>query len=317
MPVMPTMFSSRVNASRGELAWIVDIDPSWPVFIACSTSSASAPRISPRMMRSGRIRRALRSRSRIVISPLPSRFGGRVSSRTTCGCCNCSSAASSIVTVRSAGSISRDNAFNNVVLPEPVPPDIRILRRQRAATLSKVAISGEMLACCAIVSRVIVFFENLRIEIDGPSIASGGAMMLTRLPSSRRATPKGGAGHFELAAPFDVDLPRAVDHDVGHGLVLDQRFEGAEPEHIGDQRLDELALLDKVQLDLGLGQQVLDPAAELRLEHCPGHLGSRSHVHVFEDERLDLSLSRVDHGAVGPSRAGSVRRYCRFARIEQ
>jgi hypothetical protein len=45
IPVMPIMFSSRVSASRGVFAWIVLIDPSWPVFIACSTSSASAPRI--------------------------------------------------------------------------------------------------------------------------------------------------------------------------------------------------------------------------------------------------------------------------------
>ena len=35
---MPTMFSSRVSASRGLLAWIVPIEPSWPVFIACSMS---------------------------------------------------------------------------------------------------------------------------------------------------------------------------------------------------------------------------------------------------------------------------------------
>ena len=165
MPVIPTMFSSRVSASRGELAWIVDIEPSWPVFIACSTSSASAPRISPRMMRSGRMRRAFRSRSRIVISPVPSRLGGRVSSRTTCGCCSCSSAASSIVTVRSAASIIRDRALSRVVLPEPVPPEIRMLSRQRAAIFSNVAICGEMLACCAMVSRVIDFFENLRIEM--------------------------------------------------------------------------------------------------------------------------------------------------------
>ena len=50
---MPIMFSSRVSASRGVLAWIVVIEPSWPVFIACSMSSASAPRTSPMMMRSG------------------------------------------------------------------------------------------------------------------------------------------------------------------------------------------------------------------------------------------------------------------------
>ena len=39
--------------------------------------------------------------ARIVYSPLPSMFGGRDSSDTTCGCGSCNSAASSIVTMRS------------------------------------------------------------------------------------------------------------------------------------------------------------------------------------------------------------------------
>ena len=54
-----TIVSRRYSASRGLLAWIVVKLPSWPVFIACSMSSASSPRTSPTMMRSGRIRRAL------------------------------------------------------------------------------------------------------------------------------------------------------------------------------------------------------------------------------------------------------------------
>lgn len=82
-PATPIMFSSRVSASRGVFAWIVASEPSWPVFIAFSMSSASAPRTSPRMMRSGRMRSALRTSVRCVISPLPSMFGGRVSSRST------------------------------------------------------------------------------------------------------------------------------------------------------------------------------------------------------------------------------------------
>ena len=60
-------------------------------------------------------------------------------------------------------------------------------------------------------------------------------------------------GQLELAAAFDIDLLCAVDHDVGHSLVFDQRFERAEPEHVGDQRFDELALLDEIQLDFALG----------------------------------------------------------------
>jgi len=63
-PAMPTMFSSRDRASRGVFEWTVASEPSWPVFIACSMSSASGPRTSPRMMRSGRMRSALRTSER-------------------------------------------------------------------------------------------------------------------------------------------------------------------------------------------------------------------------------------------------------------
>ena len=35
---MPIMFSRRVSASRGRLAWMVPSEPSWPVFMACSMS---------------------------------------------------------------------------------------------------------------------------------------------------------------------------------------------------------------------------------------------------------------------------------------
>ena len=45
-----------------------------------------------------------------VTSPLPSTFCGRVSSRTTCGCWSCSSAASSIVITRSSAGMCRRQA---------------------------------------------------------------------------------------------------------------------------------------------------------------------------------------------------------------
>ena len=77
MPAISTIVSRRARASRGVLAWTVEIEPSWPVFMAWSMSSASPPRTSPTMIRSGRMRRALRTRSRMVTSPLPSMFGGR------------------------------------------------------------------------------------------------------------------------------------------------------------------------------------------------------------------------------------------------
>ena len=73
------MLSTRASASRAELEWIVDMEPLCPVFIACIMSKASGPRTSPTMIRSGRMRSALRTRSRWAICPWPSMLGGRVS----------------------------------------------------------------------------------------------------------------------------------------------------------------------------------------------------------------------------------------------
>src|SRR5437879_2027317 len=52
-------------------------------------------------------------------APLPSIFGGRVSSRATCGCFNCNSAASSMVTIRSLPLMNAERALSSVVLPAP------------------------------------------------------------------------------------------------------------------------------------------------------------------------------------------------------
>lgn len=52
------MLSKRATASRGVLACRVDIEPLWPVFIACNISKVSSPRHSPIMILSGRIRRS-------------------------------------------------------------------------------------------------------------------------------------------------------------------------------------------------------------------------------------------------------------------
>lgn len=141
-PAKPASISSRYRHSRGELAWIVPIEPSWPVFIACSISSTSPPRTSPTMMRSGRIRSVLRSRSRMVTTPVPSKPPGRLSSRTTCGWFSDSSAVSSMVTTRSFSGTWNASALSSEVLPELVPPDTRMLQRASTAASSSVLISS-------------------------------------------------------------------------------------------------------------------------------------------------------------------------------
>ncbi len=128
-PARSTIVSTRCRASRGLLACTVEIDPSCPVFIAWSMSSAAASRISPTTIRSGRIRSALRTRSRIVTSPRLSMFGGRASRRRTCCWLSCSSAASSMVMTRSSSGMKEESTFRVVVLPAPVPPETRMLSR--------------------------------------------------------------------------------------------------------------------------------------------------------------------------------------------
>ena len=104
---------------------------------ACKRSTASSPRISPTMILLGAIRRAVRIRSRIVIARFPSILAGFASRRTRFSTpWICSSAESSIVIIRSSWGIALDNAFRNVVLPEEVPPPIRIEYPARTAVCS-------------------------------------------------------------------------------------------------------------------------------------------------------------------------------------
>ena len=188
------MVSRRLRASCALLAWTVLIEPSWPVFIACSMSRASPPRHSPTMIRSGRMRSELRTRSRISIAPLPSTFGGRDSRRMTWSCRSCSSAASSMVTILSSGGMKLERMFSSVVLPEDVPPETSTLNLARTAerrnrTMSAVALPTSMRSSGVSLSR-----ENFLMVMQGPSSASGGrtsrslASHIGELSSTRRPT---------------------------------------------------------------------------------------------------------------------------------
>ena len=214
------------------------------------------------MMRSGRMRRALRTRSRIVIAPLPSMFAGRVSSVTTCSWRSWSSAASSIVTMRSSFGMNDDSTLSIVVLPEPVPPETKMFRRASTHARRKSNISGVAVPKRIRSSVVSGVAANLRMVMTGPTRLIGGMTALTREPSTRRASTIGDdssmrrpigrddavddahdvlvvlerdVGQLELAVALDVDLARAVDHDFSDGLVAQQRLERTEADDlVGD-----------------------------------------------------------------------------------
>ncbi len=64
------------------MAWMVERDPGWSEVTARRKSSASAPRVSPTTMRSGRMRRLSRTSCCIVTSPCPSTLAPRVTMGT-------------------------------------------------------------------------------------------------------------------------------------------------------------------------------------------------------------------------------------------
>ena len=78
----------------------------------------------------------------IVTWPLPSMFAARDSRRTTWSCTSRSSAASSIVMIRSSSGMKPERMLSRVVLPEPVPPEMNMLRRASTHARMNSIISG-------------------------------------------------------------------------------------------------------------------------------------------------------------------------------
>ena len=106
---------------------------------------------------------------------------------------SCSSAASSIVTIRSPSGTAAESAFSSVVLPVPVPPEIEDVQLGLDAAAEEV---GRRLPESVPMLDELVEIEPLlrrtcRIVSSGPESESGGMIALTREPSGRRASTIG------------------------------------------------------------------------------------------------------------------------------
>ena len=165
--------------------------PSCPVFIACSMSKASAPRHSPTIIRSGRIRRA---------------FAHKVARCDIAFAFNVYRASLHPANVRLlqlqfgrifngdhalVGRNEPREALRSVVLPVPVPPEINTLTRAWTQAARNCNISAVIVPLESRSSLSSGRAPNRRIETKAPSIARGGIMALSRLPSGRRASTIG------------------------------------------------------------------------------------------------------------------------------
>src|SRR6516164_8854846 len=87
--------------------------------------------------------------------------------------------------------------------------------------------------------------------------------------------PKPGIGLFQLAGAFDIDVIGSVDQDIGNPVILKQRFQRAETDHIIGQLNGEGSFLGLVKLDLFLSRYGADQECDLRSQprawNAPGN----------------------------------------------
>ncbi|MNQ64227.1 hypothetical protein D3C85_786410 [compost metagenome] len=96
-----------------------------------------------------------------------------------------------MVTIRSLCGMKLDSTLSMVVLPLPVPPDTSTFRRPRTMALSTRAMAGVRVPICTRLSVLSRSTAKRRIDMLGPSMASGGMIALTREPSFKRASTSG------------------------------------------------------------------------------------------------------------------------------
>ena len=303
--------------------------------MACSRSNASGPRTSPTMMRSGRMRRQLRTRSRMVIWPSPSRLGGRVSRRTVCGCCSCSSAASSQVMMRSSLSMNWVRQLSSVVLPEPVPPETSVLTRQRPMTLQDLgALRRDRAEADELVERQLVLLEladGERRAVDGErrhDDVDAGAVGQARVADRRGfvdapadladdaladvqellVVAEADAGLLDLALDFDVGGAGAVHHDVGDVVAREQRLERPVAEHVVADVVEQFLLLGDRHHDVLDRDDLVDDVADFLARRIGVELGElRRDRSPRSGRRRSCSWSRSS-ARYGANRPPSARR---------
>ena len=84
-----------------------------------------------------------------------------------------------------------DRTFRVVVLPEPVPPDTKTLRRASMHTRRNSNISADAVPNPMRSSTVNGLAANFRMVMTGPTSDSGAMTAFTREPSGSRASTRG------------------------------------------------------------------------------------------------------------------------------
>ena len=109
--------------------------------------------------------------------------------------------------------------------------------------------------------------------------------------------------YLNLAAPLDEHAIRAVDHDVGDQVVLQQHLQRAQAQHVVHQVSRQAALLAPVQLNAPLGGDIGDQSFHFQRQPIRRRRGDGHWVHLGKAQRAHFGQSGgVGLAVLGPRR---------------
>jgi hypothetical protein len=127
-------------------------------------------------------------------------------------------------------------------------------------------------------------------------------------------------GEFELALALDINLVRAVDHDVGDGLVAQERLQRPETQHLIDDLVRKRLLFDVRERDFQLHHDIADELDDLAFQILARQARRRIDIDLLHEQRIDFILGvAVSSSATAACRFGGIgagiglRGYQRFA----
>jgi hypothetical protein len=159
-----------------------------------------------------------------------------------------------------------------------------------------------------------------------PFSTSGGNTILTRLPSGESridhwarlvdatADPAGDALRyvdemlgitkprsrlFELAASFDVDVEWSICQDVSDFVVIEERLERSQTDHVVAEVGGERGFLEFVELNPVLGRDLADQLGDFAPQSRAGNETGDGRVDSGHQNRPDLLLQLPEQGRIG------------------
>jgi len=104
---------------------------------------------------------------------------------------------------------------------------------------------------------------------------------------------------LQPAEALHIDLIAGIDQDVGNGRVGQQRFQGAQAEHLVLDVLDHLLALGRVEGHVLLGQETLHQDSHLIAQFRRRQVGHHLQVDPFEELPVDHDLGLLEAAVVG------------------